>query len=135
MEASGQFHAPAALTPGKARSTHYIGGWEGPRAVLDTVVKRKFPSPRRESNSRTPITQPVAQRYADWAITALYWANILLNKFKQAKENLVKYDISRSGSQCFGKRHENSSANATPTKTHKKPGTYFLIIVVYMHCV
>jgi hypothetical protein len=27
----------------------------GPRAVLDTVVKRQIPSPRRESNPRTPI--------------------------------------------------------------------------------
>jgi hypothetical protein len=35
----------------------------GPRAVLDAVVKRKIPSPRRESNPRTPIVQPVAQRY------------------------------------------------------------------------
>jgi hypothetical protein len=49
-----------------------------PRAVLDAVVKRKIPIPRRESNPRTPIVQPVAQRYADWAITALliaYWTN------------------------------------------------------------
>jgi hypothetical protein len=33
----------------------------GPRAVLDAVVKRKLPSPCRESN--TPIRQPVAHRY------------------------------------------------------------------------
>jgi hypothetical protein len=33
----------------------------GPRDVLDAVVKRKIPSPRRESNLRTPIVQPVAQ--------------------------------------------------------------------------
>jgi hypothetical protein len=32
-----------------------------PRAVLGAVVKRKIPSPRRESNPRTPIVQPVAQ--------------------------------------------------------------------------
>jgi hypothetical protein len=37
----------------------------GSRAVLDTVVKGKIPSPRRESNPRTPINQPVAQRYTD----------------------------------------------------------------------
>jgi hypothetical protein len=43
----------------------------GPRAVLDAVVKRKIPSLRRESNPRTPIVQPIAQRYTDWAITAL----------------------------------------------------------------
>jgi hypothetical protein len=33
--------------------------------------RRKIPSPRRESNSRTPIVQPVAQRYTNWAIMAL----------------------------------------------------------------
>jgi hypothetical protein len=54
----------------RAPGTHSIGGWVGPRAVLDAVVKRKIPSPRRESKPRTPIVQPVAQRYTDWAITA-----------------------------------------------------------------
>jgi hypothetical protein len=29
----------------------------GPRSVLDAVVKRKIPSPRRESNPRTLIVQ------------------------------------------------------------------------------
>jgi hypothetical protein len=43
----------------------WIGGWVGPRAVLDAVVKRKIPSPHWESNPRTPIFQPVAQRYTD----------------------------------------------------------------------
>jgi hypothetical protein len=46
----------------------HLGGWVGPRAVLDAVVKRKIPIPRRESNPRTPIIQPVAQRCTDWAI-------------------------------------------------------------------
>jgi hypothetical protein len=70
MEVSGQLHAPAALPPGKeAPSTPWTGGWVGPRAVLDVVVKRKIPSPRRKSNPRTPIVQPVDQRYADWTIT------------------------------------------------------------------
>jgi hypothetical protein len=55
----------------RALGTHWIGGWVGPRAVLDAVVKREIPSPRRESNPRTPTVQPVAQRYTDWAITAL----------------------------------------------------------------
>jgi hypothetical protein len=35
----------------------------GSRAVLDVVVKRKIPSPRRESNPRTPIVQPVVHKY------------------------------------------------------------------------
>jgi hypothetical protein len=51
-------------TQGNSPGTHWIGGWVGPRAVLDAVVKRKIPSPRRESKPRTPVVQPVAQRYA-----------------------------------------------------------------------
>jgi hypothetical protein len=39
----------------KAPGTHWIGGWAGIRAALDTaVVKRKIPSPSRESKPRTP---------------------------------------------------------------------------------
>jgi hypothetical protein len=34
----------------------------GLRAVLNKVVKRKIPSPRRESNPRTPIVQPYVAR-------------------------------------------------------------------------
>jgi hypothetical protein len=49
----------------RAPGTHWIRGRVCPRAVLDAMVKRKIPSPRRESNPRTPITQPVAQRYTD----------------------------------------------------------------------
>jgi hypothetical protein len=68
MEVSGQLHASAALPPREiAPGTHWIGGWVGPRAGLDAVVKRKISSPRRESNPRTPIVQPVAQRFTDWA--------------------------------------------------------------------
>jgi hypothetical protein len=37
----------------------------GPRAVLDTVVKRKIPSHLRYSNPRTSIVQSIAQRYID----------------------------------------------------------------------
>jgi hypothetical protein len=63
---------PGRFTPRESPpGTHWIGGWVGSGAVLDAVVKRKIPSPRRESNPRIPIVQPVAQRYADWAIRCL----------------------------------------------------------------
>jgi hypothetical protein len=39
-----------------------IGFWVGPRTVLDAVVKGKISSPRRESNPRTAVVQPVALR-------------------------------------------------------------------------
>jgi hypothetical protein len=63
MEVSGQLHAQAALCPGKrAPSTHWIGGWVGPRTGLDTVVKRNSKPPLRLEPT---IIQPaVAQRYA-----------------------------------------------------------------------
>jgi len=42
------------LTPReKDPGTYWIGGWVGPRAGLDTVVKRKILSPRRESNTQS----------------------------------------------------------------------------------
>jgi len=47
---------PRERVPG----THWIGGWVDHRAVLDTVVKRKIPSPHQESNPRTLIVQPIA---------------------------------------------------------------------------
>jgi hypothetical protein len=52
---------PSRFTPReRASGTHWIGGCVGPRAVLDAVVKRKIPSPRRESNPRTPIVRSPA---------------------------------------------------------------------------
>jgi hypothetical protein len=37
----------------------------GSRAVLDAVVKSNIPSLHRESNPRTALVQPIAQRYTD----------------------------------------------------------------------
>jgi hypothetical protein len=63
---------PRPLYPqGKAPGTDWIGGWVGPEAVLDVVVKRKIPSPRRESNPKIRIVQPVAQRYT-WKTIKTY---------------------------------------------------------------
>jgi hypothetical protein len=39
---------PGGFTPReRAPSTHWIGGWVGPRAGLDAVVRRKIPSPSK----------------------------------------------------------------------------------------
>jgi hypothetical protein len=92
MEVSGQLHAPAALPPGKEPpGSHWIGGWVDPRAVLDAVVKRKIPSPGRESNPRTPIVQPVAQSHTDWAITALSFTNHSHSKYKLPLINTLHF--------------------------------------------
>jgi hypothetical protein len=57
MEVSGQLHALAALPPG----THWIGGWVGRTAGVETVEKRKI-FRCREWNPDW------ARRYNDWAI-------------------------------------------------------------------
>jgi hypothetical protein len=55
----------SALRPGhfipreRAPGTHWIWGWVGPRTGLNTVVRRKIPSPRRKSNPRNSIIQHV----------------------------------------------------------------------------
>ena len=65
MGVGGQHQAPATLLPGKRLCTLCTGGWVGPRAGL---VKC--------GNSRSPpgfdprTVQPVANRYADYAIPA-----------------------------------------------------------------
>jgi hypothetical protein len=51
----GRF-TPRETAPG----TLWTGGWVGLRAVLEAVVKRKIPSPCRESKLKTPIVQSVA---------------------------------------------------------------------------
>jgi hypothetical protein len=83
---------PRPLYPqGKSPWYHWIGGWVGPRAFLDTVVKRKIPSPRWESNPRTPIVQPAAQCYTDWALTAL---NVTGYGLRAGKFSLLHYVLS-----------------------------------------
>jgi hypothetical protein len=50
---------PGRFTPReRAPSTHGIRDWVGIRAVLDAVVKRKIPSPYRDSKHRTPNPWP-----------------------------------------------------------------------------
>jgi hypothetical protein len=57
---AGKLRCIHYFTPGvRASGTCWIGGWVGPRAILDTMVKRKIPSSRRQSNPRSPIVQPV----------------------------------------------------------------------------
>jgi len=40
----------------RAHGTHFIGGWVGPRAILDMVAKWKIPSPLQNSNH--PVCSP-----------------------------------------------------------------------------
>jgi hypothetical protein len=60
---------PSCFTPReRAPFPHWIGGWVRSRSGLDTVSKRKIPSPLGESNPDHSIVRPVARPYTDWAI-------------------------------------------------------------------
>jgi hypothetical protein len=55
------------LPPGKgSRSTHWLGGWVGSKARLDTEARRTFICPIRD---RIPAFQSVANHYT----TELSW--------------------------------------------------------------
>jgi hypothetical protein len=60
MEVSGQLY-PQGKSPWYPLDRR-LGGLQ---SVLNAVVKRKIPSPRRKSIPGTPIITPVAQRYTD----------------------------------------------------------------------
>jgi hypothetical protein len=71
------------------------------------MVKRKIPSPRRESNRRTPIVQPVAQRYTDWAITGLTKEQLA---FKNLRNELF---LEEKAIQICGMRPTNCTVEET----------------------
>jgi hypothetical protein len=102
---------PRERTPG----THWIGSWVGPTAVLDTVVKRKIPSPRRESNPRSPIVQPVAQLYTDWAVTAL--TGIL-------DDPKIRVSLGRSTTDLFGMTTLNAFCISVGVSAFAVKGSY-----------
>jgi hypothetical protein len=63
----------------------------GPGAVLDAVVKRKIPCLCRESNPRTPIVQPTAQRYTDRAFMTLIVYLEEVQNVSELRDILVRY--------------------------------------------
>jgi hypothetical protein len=54
---------PGRFTAGETEPVnHWIGGWVGPRASLDTVEYRKIPCPCRKSNPSRPAHSPSLYR-------------------------------------------------------------------------
>jgi hypothetical protein len=72
MEVRGQFHAPAALLPGKA--PWRLGG--GGKSRSGHGVEKTIASPRWESNPDHPIVQPVVE----------YFNRLLVERSKKGKD-------------------------------------------------
>jgi hypothetical protein len=74
MEANGQLHGPAALSPGE-QTPVTIGedaGWT-PEPVMTLWRREKSldcAGNRTRSGNWTPAVHPVAHRYTEWAILA-----------------------------------------------------------------
>jgi hypothetical protein len=49
----------------RASGTHWIGGWVGPRAGLDAVVKRKIPTTAGSRNRDHPARSPALYHWAN----------------------------------------------------------------------
>jgi hypothetical protein len=65
MEVSGQLHAPAAFLKEKSSWYPLDKRLGGPQSRSGRGGEEKNSQPLPESNPRTPIVQPVAQRYTD----------------------------------------------------------------------
>jgi hypothetical protein len=53
------FMSQSLYAQGKNPSTHFIGGWVGPRADLDAVKQRKISCPCKKSNPGHPAQRPL----------------------------------------------------------------------------
>jgi hypothetical protein len=60
MEVSSQLYSPAALLPGKEPRYPLDRRLGGPQSRSGHGGQEKNSQPRRESNPRTPIVQPIA---------------------------------------------------------------------------
>jgi hypothetical protein len=65
VEVSGELHSRPLYPQGKSPWYPLNRRLVGLQYRLDAVVKIKILSHLRESNPRTPIVQPVVQRYTD----------------------------------------------------------------------
>jgi hypothetical protein len=76
----------------KAHDAHWIGGWLGPRTVLDAVVKIKIPSSRRESSPRTPIVQTISKM--NRKVKGVSNQRLSSNKIKRViiRQLMIRYD-------------------------------------------
>jgi hypothetical protein len=92
---------------GKSRKYSLGRRLGGPQSRYGHMPKSKIPSPRRESNRRIPVVQPVVSRYTDWAIPALtpvYVAtekNSLISCSVSSRDEILQFVFLKSVNTVF----------------------------------
>jgi hypothetical protein len=115
---------PGRFTPReRAPSTHWIGGWVDSRAVLDAVVKRKIPTLRRDSNNRTPIVQPVAQRYTMFTLNLSVFETYLYHFWNRKR---------KSQFLCFLNTSDVFSTTRTRSKVARSNAIKFASTILFL---
>jgi hypothetical protein len=129
------------FTPRKrAPGTHWIGGWVGPRAVVEAVVKRKFPAPAEnrnlepESSSPYPRTIPTElSRLTTKYIQAIYsnptnYITTIRNLLRQSASGYKYWTIQRTQQnrtnevmQCVQKEASYIKSNKKRFNRHSSP--------------
>jgi len=107
---------PSRFTPGeRVPGTRRVGGWVGPRAGLDAVVKRKTPSP---AGNRTPVVQS--------GVNSLFTLSGVLIHFKSFKKccNTAWWEI-YNNIKCWA-RQETGNCILTAEGANKFQDKYFL---------
>jgi hypothetical protein len=103
MEVIGQRHDPAALPIGKEPLVPIVQeAWWAPEPFW-TRWWREIPSPRRESNPRTPIVQPVAHYFK------ISHVSLLRNFFLFCVENVSQVILYNDDSQCSIIKQQNNN--------------------------
>jgi len=65
MEVSSQLHSTVTLHPEKATTTHWVGGWVGPRINLDLATEGNIPF---SAGNRNQVTNIIASHFTDSAL-------------------------------------------------------------------
>jgi hypothetical protein len=108
MEVCGQLHdASRFTTKERAPGTQWVGGWVGPSAGLDAVVKRKIPSHCRDSVTHTIEIHTNQNCPYRKSVIATSWGNVTWVTISLSRMTLfhgVSQLVSQSVSQSVWKQ-------------------------------
>jgi hypothetical protein len=124
---------PGRFTPReRAPGTHWVGGWVGPRAVLDVVVKRKIlaPPPRIEPyNPDRPARSRALYRLIENEISCAPFARKVFPTRELYRVRIITARWAQSLYQTFSAVYKDESTlftwNGLPTRPYTTESEHF----------